>query len=249
MKFAANVTLLFSELPMMERFGAAWAAGFTGVEVLFPYDEPVPTFVDRLSRNDLEMVLMNCPPPNYTGGERGFAAVPASKPRFQQDFRRALRFAKALNTRHIHIMAGVAAGAEAHATFVENLSWAAGFAPDQSLTIEPLNQQDMPGYFLSDFHKAKEIVVEVGAKNLGLQFDTYHAAQTHGDVMAVWAAVKDVVRHIQLGQAPDRSEPGPGQIDFDSFFAQVAADGYGGWLSAEYHPSKQTQDTLGWLPR
>jgi hydroxypyruvate isomerase len=247
MKVAANLTLLFNELPMMERFAAAKLAGFSGVEILFPYDEPVPEMVDQLSRQGLKMALLNCPPPNYTGGVRGFAAVPGGAARFQQDFKRALRYAKALGAQHIHIMAGVAEGDEARATFIDNLTWAAETAPKQSLTIEPLNQGDMPGYFLSDFYLARDVINAVGAQNLGLQFDTYHAGIIHGDVMQVWADVKALVTHIQLGQTPNRTEPSKSEINFPTFFSQVKADGYDGWLSAEYHPSQPTVSTLGWM--
>ena len=249
MKFCANVTLLFNELPLMERFAAAKAAGFTGVEILFPYDEPVPEMVSQLARQNLEMALLNCPPPNYTGGARGVAAVPGSDDRFRSDYKRALRYAKALGAQFIHVMASTAEGDEARETFVANLKWAAFEAPKQRLTIEPLNRKDMPGYYLSDFYLARDIVAEVAAPNLGLQFDTYHAGLIHGDVSRVWVEVKDCVTHIQLGQTPDRSEPTQGEVDFDAFFAQVAADGYDGWLSAECHPSMPTVDTLGWLPR
>ena len=127
MKSCANLTMLFADLPFLERFGAARAAGFRGVEVLFPYDVAVPDMLDMLARNELPLALINCPPPNYTGGERGFAAIAGA--RFRQDFKRSLRYASALGAQHLHIMAGVAEGAGARACFIENLRWAAGEAP------------------------------------------------------------------------------------------------------------------------
>lgn len=178
-RFCANLTMLFTELPFMERFDAARTAGFDAVEVLFPYDVAVPDMVDMLVRNDLPLALINCPPPNYTGDARGFAAVAES--RFRQDFKREARYAKTLGAQHLHIMAGVAEGPDAKATFIENLRWAATEAPDQSLTIEPINQDDMPGYFLSDFDLAAEVIAAVDAPNLRLQFDAYHAQKITGD--------------------------------------------------------------------
>ena len=245
MKTCANLTMLFTELPFLERFGAAKSAGFDAVEVLFPYDVAVPDMLDMLGRNGLPLALINCPPPNYTGGERGFAAVVGA--RFQQDFIRAARYAKALGAQHLHIMAGAAEGAAARACFVENLRWAAAEAPHQSLTIEPINCDDMPGYFLSDFDEGKAIVQEVGAPNLRLQFDAYHAQKITGDVLGTWAKVRDVVAHVQVGQTPDRTAPDQGEIDYAAFFARLKKDGYKGWISGEYKPADRTEMSLDWI--
>ena len=186
----------------MERFAAARAAGFDAVEVLFPYDVAVPDILKALARNDLPLALINCPPPNYTGGARGFAAVAGS--RFRQDFKRSVRYAAALGAQHLHIMAGVAKGPDAKATFIENLRWAAADAPDQSLTIEPINQDDMPGYFLSDFDLAAEVIAAIDAPNLRLQFDVYHAQKINGDVLGTWARVRDM-----HGACAGRADAGP----------------------------------------
>ena len=174
-RFAANLTMLFTELPMLERFAAAADAGFQGVEILFPYDIPARDLSRAAIAAGLEFVLMNTPPPNWAGGPRGFAAEPGREDRFRSDFDRALRFAEALRARHVHIMAGYAEGPDARATFTRNLAWAADRAPHVSLMIEPLNPMDQPGYFLADFDLAAEIIAQVGAPNLGLQFDSYHA--------------------------------------------------------------------------
>jgi len=245
MKTCANLTMLFTELPFLERFGAARSAGFDAVEVLFPYDIAVPDMLDMLARNDLPLALINCPPPNYAGGARGFAAVVES--RFQQDFKRAVRYAKALGAQHLHIMAGVAEGPEARACFVENFRWAAAEAPSQSLTIEPINRDDMPGYFLCDFAEAKAIIAEVNAPNVRLQFDAYHAQKITGDVLGAWAVVRDDVVHVQVGQTPDRTAPDQGEIDYKAFFAQLKKDGYKGWISGEYVPADRTELSLDWI--
>ncbi|MDE0983723.1 MAG: TIM barrel protein [Yoonia sp.] len=244
-RFCANLTMLFAELPFMERFDAARAAGFDAVEVLFPYDVAVPDMLKVLARNDLPLALINCPPPNYTGGERGFAAVAGS--RFRQDFKRSVRYAAALGAQHLHIMAGVAEGPDAKATFIENLRWAAAEAPDQSLTIEPINQDDMPGYFLSDFDLAAEVIAAIDAPNLRLQFDAYHAQKITGDVLGTWARVRDITVHVQVAQTPDRTAPDQSDIDFAAFFAALDTDGYGGWVSGEYTPAARTNQSLGWI--
>ena len=246
-RFAANLTVLFTELPFMERFRAAKKAGFDAVEVLFPYDCPAQDMRDQLVWNAQEFVLMHCPPPNFTGGQRGFAAQPGLQDRFRRDFDRVLRYAGVLRPRHIHIMAGEAEGTEARAVLVENLRWAVARAPKQGLTIEPLNRTDFPGYFLADFDLAAELLDEVAAPNLGLQFDTYHAQMITGDAMAAWDAHRSRVRHVQIGGFPGRHEPDGGEIDFPAFFARLDADGYRGFVSAGYRPAGPMADGLGWL--
>lgn len=246
-KFCANLTWLFKELPFLERFEAAKEAGFDAVEVLFPYDVNAQDVVNQLSRFDLKMALINCPPPNYTGGEPGWAAVPALQDRFRRDFTRALRYAKTLGAHHLHIMAGVAHGDAAKATFIENLRWAAATAPQQSLTIEPINPDDMPGYFLNDFELAAEIIAATDAPNVRLQFDAYHAAKINGDVFGTWDRMREHVVHVQVAQTPDRSEPNAGAIDYPAFFARLDADGYDGWVSGEYEPRGTTVRGCGWI--
>lgn len=247
-RFAANLTFLFTELPFMERFAAARAAGFEGVEVLFPYDFPAQEMRARIVESGLTFVLLASPPPNWAGGDRGFAAVPGSEERFRRDFDRALRFAEVLKPQHIHIMAGRASGAVARAIYVKNLKWAAERAPGRSLTIEPINPHDMPGYFLDDFDLAAEILDEVGAPNLGLQFDAYHAQTITDDPVAVWDRHGHRAAHVQIAGYPGRHEPVDGAIDYPAFFARLEAEGYQGWVSAEYVPQGATREGLGWLP-
>lgn len=246
-KFAANLSWLFSDLPFMDRFKAAKAAGFDAVEVLFPYDHPTQDIRDQLVWNGLTFVLMNCPPPNPTGSAQGYAAVPGLEDRFRRDFDRTLRYAQVLKPRHIHIMAGAAEGPEAEATFTENLRWAATRASKQSLTIEPINRHDMPGYFLADFDLAARILDAVAAPNLTLQFDAYHAHWITGDVMATWARHGHRVTHVQIAGHPGRHEPEGGEIDYPAFFARLDKDGYDGWISAEYAPAGATAEGLDWM--
>jgi hydroxypyruvate isomerase len=144
-------------------------------------------------------------------------------------------------------MAGKAQGAVARATMVRNLAWAAAEAPGQALTIEPLNVFDMPGYFLADFATAAEIIAEVGAPNLGLQFDAWHAQLVTGDTLGAWDTFGRLATHVQVAGSPGRHEPVKGEIDYPAFFARLDADGYAGWVGAEYNPKKRTEDGLGWL--
>ena len=248
-RFAANISLLFTELPYLDRFSAAANAGFDAVEILFPYELAAKETQRALMANGLELVLINAPPPNYTGGSPGYAAIPGDTDRFQRDIRRVLRYAEFLRPGLIHIMAGYEKGDAARDTFVDNLQWAADFAPTQRFTIEPLNSGDQPGYFLDDYNLAAEVLKAVDRTNVGLQYDAYHAQLIHGDAAKVWEAFKGRVAHIQIGAAPSRTEPGSGPVDFEQLFEAIDASGYDGWVSAEYTPSTtRTEDSLGWMP-
>ena len=248
-RFAANLTMLFTEVPILDRFAVAAEAGFEGVEILFPYDVAAPDLSRAAIAAGLDIVLINAPPPNWAGGPRGFAAVPELKDRFRRDFERSLRVAQVLRTRHIHLMAGRAQGEAAMQTFLENLDWATKRAPHASLTIEPLNQIDMPGYFLSDYGLAIDIIDRIAAPNLGLQLDTYHAQHITGDIMGCWRKVAPLVRHIQIAGHPGRQEPDTGTLDYPAFFAELDDWGYRGWVAGEYNPRQTTLKGLDWLRR
>ena len=247
-RFAANLSLLFAELPCLDRFKAAANAGFTAVEILFPYDLAAKETRRALMTNGLELVLINAPPPNYTGGQPGYAAVPGGEGRFQSDIRRVLRYAEALKSSLIHVMAGYASGPDAQGCFVRNLQWAADFAPHQEFTIEPLNPVSQPDYFLNDYSTAAEMLDRIDRPNVGLQYDSFHANMIHGDARAVWDRFRDRIVHVQIGSAPDRSEPGRDNTDFPALFAAMDDSGYAGWVSAEYSPSTpRTETSLHWM--
>lgn len=247
-QFAANISLLFKELPYLDRFSAAADAGFPAVEILFPYDVAAKETRRALLANGLDLVLINAPPPNYTGGEPGFAAVPGEEARFEHDIRRSLRYASELEAKLIHVMAGYIQGPEAKSMFIRNLQWVADLAPEQGFTIEPLNSGDQPGYFLNDYELAAEVLDAVARPNVGLQFDSYHAHIIHGDALDIWSRYSNLVRHVQLGAAPNRSEPAPGVIDFPALLNAIDASGYTDWISAEYYPTTtRTEDSLYWL--
>lgn len=246
-RFCANLTMMFTEHPLLERFARSKAQGFDAVEVLFPYEDAPKLLVREILAQDQALVLINCPPPNYTGGTPGYAAVPELQERFRRDFIRTLEYAKQLKPLHIHIMAGVANGPVARAVFVENLIWATQKNPDQSLTIEPINQTTMPGYFLSDFDEAASIIEDVNAPNLGLQFDGFHSQMTNGNVVETFDRHQNIIRHVQVGSAPDRHEPDAGLIDYPAFFKHLDSVGYDGFVSGEYNPLGRTEDGLAWI--
>ncbi len=246
-RFCANLTFLFTELPFIERFAAAKKAGFDHVEILFPYDYPAQEIRAALVRYNLNLAMINTPPPNWAGGDRGYAAALNGERRFQYDFKRTLRYAALLKPDHIHIMAGRAKGAAALNAYVKNLKWAAGIAPQQSLLIEPINPTDTPGYFLHDFDQADEVLKSVGARNLALLFNAYHAHMITGEVAKTWFDHGALARHVQVAGIPDRSEPMKCGIDFPEFFKALDWGGYAGVVSGEYIPKGMTVDGLEWI--
>lgn len=244
-KFAANLTYLFTEVPSLDRPALAAQAGFDGAEILFPYDQPAATWAAAL--NGLPLALINTPPGDWALGERGHAAVPGAEARFRDGFLRAADYAARLGASRIHVMAGVARGPEAEQTYLENLTWAAAQAPDQGLTLEPLNIEDMPGYFLNDFDHGGRLVEDLALPQLGLQFDIWHAARIHGDASTVWARHGARVNHVQIAGFPSRTEPGGGGFDIPALCTALDAAGYDGWVAAEYRPARATVHGLGWL--
>ena len=248
-RFAANLTMLFTEIPMSQRFAAAAEAGFTGVEILYPYDCPAHDLTRPAIAAGLDVVLINAPPPNWAGGPRGFAAEPGLEDRFRTDFNRALRVAEALRSRHIQIMAGRSADPAARDVLLRNLTWAANRAPHASLLIQPMSDGDRKGWFLTDFDQAADIIAAVGAPNLGLQFDAFHAQVSTGDAIATFARHAAIIRHVQISGCPGRHEPQSDDIDWPALYAAMGRAGYAGWVGAKYTPARLTESGLGWLAR
>ena len=244
--FAASLATLWTELPLMDRLAAAARAGFEWVEIPFPYDLDAAALRRELVGRGLRLALMACPPPNYAGGPRGFAAVPGAEERFRKDFLRSLRYAELLRPRVLQILPGAAEGADAHATLVANLAWAAERAGGQRMTIEPVDPGPA-GAFLRGLGQAAAILDEVGAPNLALQFDAAHVHTITGDVVAAWAEHGERAGHVQIADMPGRTPPGRGTIDLAGLLAAIDAGSYEGPVGAEYRPDAPTDRTLRWL--
>jgi hydroxypyruvate isomerase len=247
-RFAANLSLLWTELPYRDRFAAAARAGFDAVEILFPYDLPAERTAEALAENGQRLVLINAPPPAEEPRTRGFAAVPGTEDAFRRDMQHVFSYAEVLGPRFIHVMTGDAEGDAARDTLLGNLEWAVAQAPSGlTLTLEPLNPVSMPGYYLDDYAKAAEMIRRIDAPNLRLQYDCFHAQMIHGDALKVFDTYTDLIAHIQIGDSPHRGPPGSGTVDFPALFGRIAASGYDGWISAEYHPGTATEQTLDWM--
>lgn len=239
--FAASLETLWTELHPMDRPAAAARAGFEWVEIPFPYDLNAADLRRELIRRGLRLALIACPPPNYTGGARGFAALPGAEGRFRRDLARALRYAELLRPRVLQILPGQGEGSRD--ALVENLAWAAERAGAQRLVVEPA-----PGQAgLGSFAEAVDVVEAVGAPNLSLLFDAGHAETLAGDVAAAWAAHGRRAGHVQVADGPGRGAPGTAGLDLPALLAAIGAAGYDGPVGAEYDPAGPTERTLGWL--
>ena len=251
--FAANLTLLFGEYPVPERFDRAAAAGFRAVEFLFPYGEDVPAIRDALARNGLELVLFNLPAGNFAAGDRGLANDPGRIGEFRDGVARALDLAATLDCRRLNCLTGLTlpdVPAETQlATAAENLAFAAEEARVGGVRVgvEPLNPIDAPGFLLPTTAAALALLDRVGHPNLDLQYDVYHAQRVEGNLTATIASRVGRIGHVQVADSPDRHEPGTGEINYPYVLAALDRAGYGGWISLEYKPRGGTEASLGWL--
>ncbi|KAB2966717.1 hydroxypyruvate isomerase family protein [Zoogloea sp.] len=252
-RFAANLSMLFTELPFMERFGAAAAAGFKGVEYLFPYAFAKEDLAAELARHGLVQVLHNLPAGNWEAGERGIACHPERVAEFRDGVARAIDYATALGCTQVNCLAGIApAGVSAEAlreTFVANLRFAAAQLEEAGirLLIEPINTYDIPGFYLNRTAQAAGILDAVGSGNLFIQYDIYHAQRMEGELAASVAKYLPRIAHIQLADNPGRHEPGSGEIHYPWLLRHIDGLGYEGWIGCEYKPATTTAGGLGWL--
>ncbi len=252
-RFAANLTMLFTEFPFLDRFERAARAGFRGVEFLFPYAFQAGDIRARLEQFDLQLVLHNLPAGNWDAGERGIACHPDRASEFREGVELAVEYAKALGVPQLNCLVGKKpAGIPddvLRETLVENLHHAAQRlkAENIRLLVEPINQYDIPGFYLSRTDQALALIEEVGGDNLFLQYDIYHAQRTEGELAETLRRHVKRIAHVQIADNPGRNEPGTGEINFPFLFGHLARSGYAGWIGCEYKPAVSTELGLGWI--
>lgn len=252
-KFSANLSMLFTEHEFLDRFDAAAAAGFKGVEYLGPYDYTPAEVAARLDKNGLSQVLFNLPSGDWAGGERGIAVLPGRVEEFRSGVDKAITYAKALGCPQVNCLAGIAPGDADTETlenvFVDNLKFAAERLEKAGvrLLVEPINTRDIPGFFLTNTRQALAILDRVGSKNLYVQYDIYHMQIMEGDLARTIEANLPRIAHLQLADNPGRHEPGTGEINYPFLYDFIDGLGYEGWIGAEYKPKAGTQAGLGWL--
>jgi hydroxypyruvate isomerase len=248
-RFAANLAYLFTERPLIERIGAAAAAGFKAVEFQMPYDQSPSAVKAEVDRHGVAVLGLNTA--LGRDGEAGLAAVPGRERDFAVLFSQALDYAAAIGGNAVHCLAGLVPPEQrpaADATFAANLGRAADLAAEKGikLLIEPLNARDRPGYFLSRVEHAADVIGKVGRANVRLQFDCYHVQITQGDLITRLERFLPVIGHVQVAAVPSRQEPDEGEVNYPAIYAALDRIGYAGWVACEYRPRGRTEDGLGW---
>jgi len=256
-RFAANLSLLYPELPFLERFEAAAADGFEAVEYLFPYEHPATELLARLQAHGLRQVLFNAPPGDWAAGERGLTCLPGREADFRASVEQALDYALALGRPLVHLMSGLLPSGQTREQLkdlmVDRLGWAAARASQAGVTLllEPINGRDMPGYFINRQDHAQELIEAVNSAALRLQLDCYHCQIVEGDVGTKLrrAIAAGILAHVQVAGVPLRQEPDQGELRVEHLMSLLDELGYAGWVGCEYRPRAGTSAGLAWLRR
>ncbi|HWQ38475.1 MAG TPA: 2-oxo-tetronate isomerase [Burkholderiales bacterium] len=248
----ANLSMMFTEVGFLDRFGAAARAGFKGVEFLFPYEFPAAQIREQLDRHRLQMVLFNMPPGDWNAGDRGLACDPGKVAQFQDGVAQALEYARALGCRRLHCMAGLkprgVSEEKMRETYIANLQFAGRELAkhDITLLIEAINTRDIPGFYLNYSRQAFDIMHYAGVPNLKFQYDIYHMQIMEGDLAPTIEKHLDKIGHMQLADTPGRHEPGTGEINYGFLLPFIDRVGYQGWIGCEYRPAGRTEEGLAW---
>lgn len=250
-KFAANLTMMFTEVAFIDRFEAAAQAGFEAVEYLFPYDDEAEAIADKLEQFNLTQAMFNLPPGDWSAGDRGIAVFPSRFEEFKASVDKAVSYAQTLKVHRLHMMAGLADKTDSIAC--QNYLRCVDYAAKQlaqyniQLLLEPINTRSMPGYFLNDFAQAMQIITSLNHDNIRLQFDIFHRQIIHGDITI---GLRDLIKHIghiQIANVPSRHEPDGEEINYPYLFKLIDEIGYTGFVGSEYNPRGKTTDGLSWF--
>lgn len=253
-RFAANISMMFTEVDFLERFSAATDAGFSAVEFLLPYDYSLEAIQERSKAACSEVVLFNLPAGNWGAGDRGIACIPGREQEFRGGVEKALTYAELLGTNCLHAMAGIVPKgvdpAVCRAILIDNLKYAADILAKHNITLllEAINTRDIPGFVVPTQIDSFAICEAVGASNLKMQMDLYHMQVTEGDLATKLKRYAPRCGHIQIAGCPERNEPDTGEIRYEYLFKVLDDIGYEGWIGCEYRPAGNTLEGLGWLP-
>lgn len=252
-RFAANLSMMFTEVPFPDRFAAAADAGFRAVEYLFPYELPAEEIARKLRDHNLVNVLFNLPAGNWAAGERGITCIPGREEEFRAGVEKAIAYANALGTRQLHAMAGIApAGVgpdSLESTYIANLRYAAEKLATQGITlvVEAINTRDIPGFYLTTQAQSFGACTAVNLPNIRMQLDLYHTQIMEGDLETRLRKYAAHIAHIQIAGVPKRNEPDSGEVNYSHLFGVIDEIGYDGWVGCEYRPAGKTTDGLKWL--
>jgi hydroxypyruvate isomerase len=252
-KFSANLTMLFNEVPFLDRFEKAAGAGFKGVEFMFPYEWEKDALAEKMDRYRLQLVLHNLPAGDWAKGERGVACLPERIDEFKKGVTQAIEYAKALKCFQVNCLVGMTPknvpDQKVRQTLVNNLRFAASAMEKANihLLVEPVNNIDMPGFYLTHTQQALDLMKEINHPNVWLQYDIYHMQVMEGNLTRSILSNLPKIGHIQLADNPGRHEPGTGEINFPNLIRFIDEAGYNGWIGCEYKPASTTENGLGWL--
>ncbi len=252
-KFAANLTMLYTDSPFLERFGRARATGFHYVEYLFPYEHDVRALAQALTKSSLTQVLFNLPPGDWSAGERGLAAHPDRIDEFRQGVARGVEIAQALRVKQLNCLAGKRDErfplSDQQRVLIENLRFAAKALAEQGMTLlmEMLNPYDVPGFMVATPKDALMLQETVGTPNLKVLYDFYHAQRSEGELASTFQKNLARIGHVQLADNPGRHQPGTGEINYRFLFRLLDRVGYAGFVGLEYVPEGTTEESLAWV--
>ncbi|GAB2900709.1 hydroxypyruvate isomerase [Paraburkholderia jirisanensis] len=252
-RFAANLTMMFPEVPFLDRFAAAAKAGFKAVEFQFPYAFAASDIKQRLDDNGLTAILHNFPAGDWTAGERGLPSLPSRAADFRAGVAKALEYATYLGVDRLNCLSGIppadAEPALVWRTLTENLRYAADEAAKANVRVmvEACNRYDIPGFLLNTSATTIKAIDDAGGTNLWLQYDIYHMQRSEGELAATIERLLPRIGHIQIADNPGRHQPGTGEINYPFLFATLDRIGYSGWVAGEYNPQGATESGLGWL--
>jgi hydroxypyruvate isomerase len=249
-KLAANLTMLFTEVPFLDRFGKAAGAGFTAVEFQFPYEHAATDIAERLSQYDLHLALFNLPAGDWAAGDRGIAANAERQDEFRAGVATAIEYARLLHPEHINLLAGASTdSAENDLALLQNIRYAAEELADYrlDLTIEPVNTFDVPDFAVPTARAGLDLIDELELSNLSLQLDVYHAIRMGEDPIDIIRERASQIGHIQIADVPGRHQPGTGDVDFAALFRAIDDAGFEGWVALEYIPEGRTEEGFGLL--
>ena len=252
-RFSANISTLFTDVDLPERFERAARAGFRGVEIQFPYAYDKAMLAARARAAGVEVVLTNLPAGDFSTGVRGIACLPSKMSEFRDGVAKGIEYARALGVPRMNCLAGFAPpktdDAKLRQTFISNIRFAAGELGRHGihLVIEPINTRTMPGFWLRHSSQAIALIEEAAVPNIAIQYDFFHMQIMEGDLSRTVEEILPHIGHIQFADVPGRHEPGTGELNFMHLFEVLDRIGYSGWVGAEYMPSlPRTEDTLGW---
>jgi hydroxypyruvate isomerase len=252
-KLAANLSMMFNEVPFLERFGAAANAGFRAVEYLFPYDFEPEVIAQVLADHGLQQVLFNLPAGDWAAGERGLTALAGREAEYREGVDRAIAYAKALHCDAVHAMAGIADDTDPAnvARYVANVQLLADACAPHGIRVllEPINRQDIPGFFLHTTVQARDLMKRIDRPNVFLQLDLYHAQKSEGDLEKKIRDLAGVYAHVQIAGNPKRNEPNIGEVNYDYLLGVLDDAGYPGWVGCEYRPAGDTVAGLSWAAK